>query len=929
MNSRIRRISLFVMTLIISLIMCGAAVYAEATGNLVVGDQTVLDNDGAIIEGTLPEGAEFNVETQELVLTDCTLDLTGKDIDSYIWASGFNDLKIVLKGTNVFKGASNETFCGILNYGKLTIQGDGSLTMDLSGCSTSASGIQARDNILIMGDESNDKCVSLDIVGGETAKSGYFKGLELESDYGYYTEDEEDHGITIQKAKVGISGKLASDEFTNYGIVSNDGDVNIEDSTVNIDIAGGSTTGICSGAEIEKDGSWRVFGGSFNVKDNYTDDSIDTLVSVKLHVPVGEGSVAVDFYEDDMGLQYKYMADPEDETAVEWTLSDETAPWYTTDYENNGRISSYHKFIVLSAASLDDPGADPRTDPGTDPGTDPVTDPGDDPGTEPEKVDVSKSVKIGGKDIVVKDDTKESGYAADTDVTGVTGGMSYDVNTRTLTLENCVVEAKEGDMAYVESDGPLNIVLKGTNTFQGATGYSASSKNPFFGIHAAGKLKIEGTGSLTMEFGNIDGYVVGIQGDNIIDINDSTIKMNGATGNYMNSEKLPVRHGDFYGIRMDPGLNNYCEANGNVDYEEMDFHVGIYNADIRISNACASVNLSDNLAYYDNIGVKTWDSNLIVIDSKIDLTMRGSVPKGLSTGYYDSRRYGGKLSIDEKSHVKIRLIGPGTTFSKVVALQFFQEYDPETYEYVSVHDFIKSPYIYVGDQLDGSNSKEPITWVLWNESMDGTQFAGYWSTYLIDHGDSYDHDRVCMHQALELSPVPVDHSEPESTDTYDDETPSDDPTPSQDEQKYKVGDKVKTKIGTVKITSTKKKTATITKAKDVKKYVIPDTSFFSEEFMITGLAKNAFKNNKKTSDVTLGNNIVFLSSGTFTKSKVTTLRIKSKKLTKKSIKGCLKGSKIKRVIVKVGSKKLNKKYAKKYKKYFTKKNVGRKVVVKY
>ena len=49
---------------------------------------------------------------------------------------------------------------------------------------------------------------------------------------------------------------------------------------------------------------------------------------------------------------------------------------------------------------------------------------------------------------------------------------------------------------------------------------------------------------------------------------------------------------------------------------------------------------------------------------------------------------------------------------------------------------------------------------------------------------------------------------------------------------------------------------------------------------------------------------------------------------RKSVKGSLKGSKIRNVKVKVGKKSVNRKYVKKYKKYFTKKNAGRKVSVK-
>ena len=71
-----------------------------------------------------------------------------------------------------------------------------------------------------------------------------------------------------------------------------------------------------------------------------------------------------------------------------------------------------------------------------------------------------------------------------------------------------------------------------------------------------------------------------------------------------------------------------------------------------------------------------------------------------------------------------------------------------------------------------------------------------------------------------------------------------------------------------------------------------------------------------------------INAKTFKGTKVKTLTVRTGKLTKKSVKGSLKGSKIKTVKVKVGKKKVNKQYVKKYKKIFTKKNAGRKVSVK-
>ena len=81
---------------------------------------------------------------------------------------------------------------------------------------------------------------------------------------------------------------------------------------------------------------------------------------------------------------------------------------------------------------------------------------------------------------------------------------------------------------------------------------------------------------------------------------------------------------------------------------------------------------------------------------------------------------------------------------------------------------------------------------------------------------------------------------------------------------------------------------------------------------------------------TLGAGVKKVSFGAFKSNKaLVTLVLKTKGLAKKSsVKGSLKGSKVKTVKVKLGSKSANKKYIKKYKKTFAKKNSGKCVKVK-
>lgn len=77
-------------------------------------------------------------------------------------------------------------------------------------------------------------------------------------------------------------------------------------------------------------------------------------------------------------------------------------------------------------------------------------------------------------------------------------------------------------------------------------------------------------------------------------------------------------------------------------------------------------------------------------------------------------------------------------------------------------------------------------------------------------------------------------------------------------------------------------------------------------YPVTGIAKDAFKGCKRLTSIT----------------------VTSKHLSKKAVKGCLKGSAVKTVTVKVGTPRANMSYAKKYAKLFTKKICGKKVSVK-
>lgn len=146
---------------------------------------------------------------------------------------------------------------------------------------------------------------------------------------------------------------------------------------------------------------------------------------------------------------------------------------------------------------------------------------------------------------------------------------------------------------------------------------------------------------------------------------------------------------------------------------------------------------------------------------------------------------------------------------------------------------------------------------------------------------------------------------------------------------YVKGETGYTSQGTFVVTSDTANTVAFTKAKNKSSVTVPDTVTLDDEktYKVTQINAKAFTGSKIRT-VTIGKNVKTIKKNAFYKSKATKLIVKTKYLTKKSVKGCLKGSKVKTVQIKIGSKKTNKAYVKKYKKIFTKANAGKKVTVK-
>ena len=132
-----------------------------------------------------------------------------------------------------------------------------------------------------------------------------------------------------------------------------------------------------------------------------------------------------------------------------------------------------------------------------------------------------------------------------------------------------------------------------------------------------------------------------------------------------------------------------------------------------------------------------------------------------------------------------------------------------------------------------------------------------------------------------------------------------------------------------KVAGAKAGTVRLVKAKNVKSVSVPKTIKLADKktYKVTAVGAKSFTG-KKIRTITIGANVSKLYAKAFAGSKAKTVILKTKRLKKASVKGALKGSKVKTIRVKVGTKAQNKKYVKKYKKIFTKKNTGRKAKVR-
>lgn len=276
----------------------------------------------------------------------------------------------------------------------------------------------------------------------------------------------------------------------------------------------------------------------------------------------------------------------------------------------------------------------------------------------------SGTISFCGQEIVSYDEGKDEYLVSD----NLPDGVAFDLPSRTLTLTNYSADfsGTEKCRAYIEAYGDLNIVLNGTNTF---TGLDAVGEIYSTGIRVGGRLSIKGSGSLDMSMKRS----TGIEAQNSIEIDGPSLTI---TGLY---DATPTM---FYGMTITPWENQYIYPNASSQ-----FFIRINNAKLHISNKAAGTAL--------NMGIDSQDADLSISNSEVSLDLNGGKTWGMGSGLYKSgtgRAYGGNLSIDNKSRVKIRLTGTNEKFIEdepandlLYALYFYKNNINSKYIYAAKH----------------------------------------------------------------------------------------------------------------------------------------------------------------------------------------------------------------------------------------------------
>ncbi len=227
----------------------------SASSYLSIGTIDVI-KDG-VVNKDLPDSLSYDVDTNTLTLNNYKGMVTQKDEDTYVSGLSFSleeDFKINLVGENVIT-VKGEDARGI--WGDLTLEGTGSLTLNLLG-KDSGYGIEFQKKLKI-------KSCTLNIIGqwdGEDDNAGFYNG----SFYGINSWYEPE--VIIENANVNIQSVVnkSNSKMYNVGLDTQDGNLTVKNSTININMKGGIAFSIGVGHYNYDDES--VDGGKFTLENS-------------------------------------------------------------------------------------------------------------------------------------------------------------------------------------------------------------------------------------------------------------------------------------------------------------------------------------------------------------------------------------------------------------------------------------------------------------------------------------------------------------------------------------------------------------------------------------------------------------------------------------------------------------------------------------
>lgn len=263
------------------------------------------------------------------------------------------------------------------------------------------------------------------------------------------------------------------------------------------------------------------------------------------------------------------------------------------------------------------------------------------------------------------------------------GGWRWEKATSTLTLEGF-------DGEYIEANGDLNIVVKGSNTI---TLPANPAENEAYGIKGtSGKLNITGEGispSLTVTqtaFTSDNPYVSGIDGWDGLVVNDCKITINFDGTNGLNGSGIGSSNGDFNlsgSASLDIQINNGRDytsgsSRGLETSSSGDIKIKILGTGQRISGVgCLKANGTGNIDIMVP-GGKAVDGPLVIGETAGDFNFQGALRVGYKEDSYLCRTYGFNIAKNKKI-IKVDASGNEVSGKYGFIHKTFAQYDEGIY----------------------------------------------------------------------------------------------------------------------------------------------------------------------------------------------------------------------------------------------------------